>query len=189
MRIAPHLGGVSYVSELMHLGLLGILLIVLGSYFLNIQERHKGYILPFKALIRERGPRLMLLVALIWSITSNFDKIGIGHSSPIFWAVTVNVFIALVLLSIMLYRSGNNMRYIRTNFVALLPIGVCAAATSIFQMVAISLTLVVYVIAIKRTSAIMSVLFGHFVFKEKGVRERLTGAVTMLAGVLCIAFS
>jgi len=81
------------------------------------------------------------------------------------------------------------MRYIRTNFVALLPIGVCAAATSIFQMVAISLTLVVYVIAIKRTSAIMSVLFGHFVFKEKGVRERLTGAVTMLAGVLCIAFS
>jgi uncharacterized membrane protein len=42
------------------------------------------------------------------------------------------------------------------------------------------------VISIKRTSVIMSVLFGHFLFKEKDVRERLAGAGVMLVGVIVI---
>lgn len=57
----------------------------------------------------------------------------------------------------------------------LFPIGLFNALTSIFQMTAISLTLVVYVISIKRTSAIMSALFGHLIFKEKDIGERLMG--------------
>lgn len=56
-------------------GLIGVLLIVLGSYTLNIKQRHEGYLVPFKALLKETGPKLMLLVAFIWSITSNFDKV------------------------------------------------------------------------------------------------------------------
>jgi uncharacterized membrane protein len=61
--------------------------------------------------------------------------------------------------------------------------------TSIFQMTAINLTLVSYVISIKRTSVIMSVLFGYFIFKEKGLKERLTGTSIMVIGVLSIALS
>ncbi|NQE45056.1 hypothetical protein C5S31_03410 [ANME-1 cluster archaeon GoMg2] len=40
--------------------------------------------------------------------------------------------------------------------------------------------------AIKRTSAIMGVLFGYAIFKEEGLRERLTGVVGMVVGVLFI---
>jgi len=56
-------------------------------------------------------------------------------------------------------------------------------------MKAISLTLVAYVIAIKRTSVIISVIFGHSIFKEKGIKERLLGAIIMVIGVLFITLS
>lgn len=170
-------------------GLIGVLLIVFGSYTLNIKERHEGFLAPFRALLKETGPKLMLLVAIIVSITSNFDKIGVQNSSPIFWAIAVNFIIILVMLPIMLYKSKGAIENIRTNYKVLLPVGLFSALTLIFQMTAISLTLVAYVISIKRTSAIMSVLFGHLIFKEKGIRERLAGAIIMVIGVLFITLS
>ncbi|MCP4148286.1 MAG: EamA family transporter, partial [bacterium] len=44
-------------------GISGIILVVLGAYFLNIKEKSSGLAAPFKALLREKGPRLMLGVA------------------------------------------------------------------------------------------------------------------------------
>jgi uncharacterized membrane protein len=58
----------------------GVLLIILGSYVLNLKEKQRGYLAPFRAILEQRGPRLMVLVAFIWSITSNFDKIGVLNS-------------------------------------------------------------------------------------------------------------
>ncbi|MCK5259579.1 MAG: hypothetical protein KAJ70_00825 [Candidatus Omnitrophica bacterium] len=55
-------------------------------------------------------------------------------------------------------------------------------------MIAIKMTLVPYLIAVKRTSVIMTSLFGLFLFKEKGLRERLIGVVLMVLGVLMISF-
>ncbi|MGZ7066894.1 MAG: hypothetical protein ACXVHT_01170 [Methanobacterium sp.] len=46
-----------------------------------------------------------------------------------------------------------------------------------------------YVIAIKRTSTIMSVLFGSLIFKEKGIKGRLLGAGIMVLGVILITLS
>jgi uncharacterized membrane protein len=54
-------------------------------------------------------------------------------------------------------------------------------------MQAVSLTLVAYVISIKRTSVLMSVGFGHFIFKEKGIQERSLGAAIMILGVAIIS--
>jgi len=169
-------------------GLIGVILIVFGSYTLNIKQRHKGYLAPFKALLKERGPKLMLLVAFIWSITSNFDKIGVQNSSAIFWVIVTNIFITLAMLPIVLHKSQRNVQQI-TNFKALLPIGLFGALTLIFQMTAINLTLVAYVISIKRISTIISVLFGYLIFREKGIKERLLGAIIMVIGVAFIALS
>lgn len=171
------------------LGLAGIILIVSGSYVLNIKERHKGYLAPFKALIKESGPKLMLAVAFIWSITANFDKIGVQNSSPVFWSVAIRSFLTITLLPIMLYKSQNNLSKTSANLKTLVPIGLFSALSQFFQMTAISLSLVAYVISIKRTSTAMNVVAGHFIFKEKGIKERLSGAILMIIGVLLITLS
>lgn len=196
------------------LGLVGIFLIVLGSYILNIKEWKQGYLAPFQALLRERGPRLMLVVAFIWSVTSNFDKIGVTNSSPIIWIVAVNLFIVIFLLPVIIHWYSKTKSHpdisdshpeisdnksspennkdlvilIQQNYKNLIFLGIFSALTSIFQMYALTLTLVAYVIAIKRTSVVFSVLWGHYLFREKGVKERLLGASIMVLGVVLIAY-
>jgi drug/metabolite transporter (DMT)-like permease len=212
------------------LGLMGIFLIVSGSYLLNIKEWKQGYLAPFKALFRERGPKLMLIVAFLWSITSNYDKVGALNSSPIIWILAVNLFIAICMIPIFIKYSlksshetsvlsqssketsglssyskktsclspSSQIRssrdkdigvLIQQNRKILVIMGLLSTLTSIFQIYAITLTLVAYVIAIKRTSVVFSVLWGHYIFHEKGVKERLLGASIMVMGVVCIVLS
>ncbi len=168
-------------------GVIGILLIVGGAYTLKIKEIKKGYLAPFKALLREKGPRLMLIVAFLWSISSNFDKIGIQESSTLFWVFAWTAFIVIGMFPIMLYKSGKNLRQIPQNFRSLVPIGVFSGIMILCQVTALKLTLVAYVISLKKTSALLSVLWGFLIFKEKGIKERLLGVAMMVAGVVMIA--
>ncbi|MDI6806664.1 MAG: DMT family transporter, partial [Candidatus Aenigmarchaeota archaeon] len=168
-------------------GIIGICLIVFGSYLLNIQEVRKSLLAPFKALIKEKGPVLMLLVAFIWSITANIDKIAVLHSNPFFYAIVGNVFLSLALFPIMFLKSKQNLKQFPINIKALIPIGLFSALMFIFQLSAIMLTLVVYVIVIKRTSAIFSIFYGRFIFKEVNIKERLLGTIIMILGVLLIS--
>ncbi|NOQ24314.1 MAG: EamA family transporter [Bacteroidales bacterium] len=167
-------------------GLIGIFLIVFGSYILNIKKRKDGFLAPFKALLSNKGAQIMLLVAFIWSITSNFDKIGLQHSSPVFYGIAVNVFITIGITPIVFIKSRKNLNQIPKNLKSLIPVGIFHGFMMLFHMIAISMTLVAYLISIKRTSAVISVLFGVIIFKEKGLKERILGAIIMIIGVLCI---
>ena len=95
--------------------------------------------------------------------------------------------ITLILLFIVVYfKSRSNIKLIKTNYKILLPMGLFSALSLTFQMAAINLALVAYVISIKRASAILTVLYGYFIFKEKGIKERLIGVIIMIVGVLVI---
>lgn len=170
------------------MGLIGVLLIVSGSYFLNIGERSKGFFAPIKALFVEKGARFMFVVAFIWSITSNLDKIGVKNSSPVFWAFSQTAFIAIVLLPLIIRRS-QKVKEINNNLKALIPIGLFSALLLFFQMTAINLAPVSYVTSLKRTSVLITVLLGYFIFKEKNIKERILGALIMVLGILFITLS
>ena len=171
------------------IGVFGVLLIVGGSYMLNIQSRGQGILEPFRRLLVDRGPRLMLLVAFIWSFTSNIDKIGVQNSSPIFWSVAMTGFLAVSLFPIMLRYSDHSKEKIMSQAKPLIALGVFNALTFVTQMIAINFVFVAYVISIKRGSAILSVFWGHLFFDEKGLRERLVGVIIMVAGVFLITLS
>ncbi|MBZ8180757.1 EamA family transporter [Oscillatoria salina] len=165
---------------------IGIFLIVIGSYILNLKEKEKGYLVPLKALVTEKGSKLMLLVAFIWSITSAVDKLGIENSSPTFWAIANYSFIAIAMLPIMLFKAKHSLKQIPQNLLTLIPIGLFQGAAILLQMQAISMTLVAYVISVKRLSALITVLLGYLIFHEQGIKARATGAAVMIAGVLVI---
>lgn len=165
---------------------IGVFLIVIGSYLLNIKEKSQGYLAPFKALLHQPGSKLMLLVAFLWSITTNFDKIGVQNSSPIFWVFALLTSMSVLLLPVLLHKTSNPKRQIIQYLPMLMATGFFNALGVIFQMQALTMTLVVQVIALKRTSVLMGVLFGHFIFKEKDIQERFLGAAIMMGGVLFI---
>jgi len=172
-------------------GLLGVFLIVFGSYTLNIKKRKDGYLAPLRAIFKERGALLMLIVAFLWSISSSFDKIGVQNSAPIFWAISVNMFVTLILFPVMLFRLRKlkmpfSSKKIFQGLKTLVPMGIATALMLACQMTAINMALVIYVSSIRETSAVVSVLFGYFIFKEKNIKERLVGSVIMVVGVLFI---
>ena len=166
---------------------IGIFLIVTGSYLLNIKDKSHGYLAPFKALVKEPGPKLMLMVAFLWSITSNFDKIGVQNSSPIFWIFSIFGTMSILLLPVLLHKTPNPSRKILKQLPMLAAMGFFNAIGVLCQMQTLTLTLVVQVIAIKRTSVLMGVLFGHFIFNEKDIQQRLLGAAIMVLGVFVIS--
>ena len=56
-------------------GLFGILLIVIGAYLLNVRATKHGVLGPIKAIKKERGSVLMIIVALIYSVTSTLGRL------------------------------------------------------------------------------------------------------------------
>lgn len=167
-------------------GIAGIFLIVTGSYLLNLREWSKGLFAPFRALLREPGPRLMLLVAVIWSFSGNIDKIGIENSSKLFWLVTQFGLIGILLTFVVAFREGRKaFRIFRAGYAPWL-VAVFQASGAVCQMTALTMTIVPYVISIKRLSVIFGVILGSLLFKEPGLKARLPAAALMCAGVFLI---
>lgn len=168
-------------------GIAGVLCIVAGSYFLQFSSRKKGFLAPFATLFSEKGPRLMLLVAFLWSITANIDKVGVQNSSPFFWVISVSVFLFIGMIPLVFWKARGQVPHLKNNFAVIFPVGLFTALTLIFQMHAIELTHVAYVIAVKRTSALFVVFFGVIFFKEKGFGNRVFAVLIMLLGVALIS--
>ncbi len=168
-------------------GVAGVLCIVVGSYFLQFSSRKKGLWAPFKALFSEKGPRLMLLVAFLWSITANIDKVGVQNSSPFFWVISVSIFLFVGMIPLVIWKARGQVSHLKNNFAVIFPVGLFTALTLIFQMHAIELTHVAYVIAVKRTSALFVVFFGVIFFKERGLGNRVFAVLIMLLGVALIS--
>jgi drug/metabolite transporter (DMT)-like permease len=165
----------------------GIAAIVVGSYVLNLKQRKRGILAPLRALLQQRGAQLMLLVAFIWSFSSTIDKVGVRNSSPSFWAGANFSFIATSMLPLVLVKSPQGIRPVLQYLPVLAPVGLLQGAAVLCQMQAISLTLVAHVISVKRTSTLLSVLWGHLLFRERGLLERASGAAIMVGGVALIA--
>ncbi|MEM9944945.1 MAG: DMT family transporter [Cyanobacteria bacterium P01_D01_bin.36] len=168
---------------------IGVVLLVVGSYVLNLNLGTRQHPFePLSAMARNPGSRLMLCVAFIWSITSNFDKIGVRGSSPLLWAISLFTVIATGMVPFVFFRPNSpGIQPLLGEWRLLGLTGVFNAIAITFQMLALPLAPVAQVIAVKRMSALISVIFGHFFFNEKGFETRLTGAAIMVCGVVIMA--
>jgi len=165
-------------------GFAGIFLITVGAYLLNAKASSLGLLGPIKAIAKERGSVLMIIVAIIYSVTSTIGKIAVQHSSPIFFGFFYPLLLTIA-LSIVVGAKGT-LHGVVSRPATFLTIGIFTAIMILSHFLAISMADVAYVISIKRTSLIFSVLYGWVVFKEVDIGERLLGSGLMLAGIVSI---
>ena len=192
-------------------GFLGICIIVSGSYVLNISAGHEHVLDPVRSMMRNRASWYMLLVAFLFAVSINFDKIALLNSDPFFgMALTVlSIGIAFLLISayyltVRCYQNTdlppNPLKKSelqetpagsvpQKQFVILtLLVGLFVAIEAASINVAYTLQIVPYVIAIKRLSIIFMVLYGTIVLAEGDITKRVTGAVIMVFGAMIILF-
>ena len=168
------------------LGGAGVLLIALGAYFLKI-NRTDTILEPIKKLWEERGVQLIMVVVLIYSVTANTDKIGVNMSSPVMWPLTIYTFSSLFMLPVMMKKSGEWKKKIATEWKPLALLGGLGGISIILQMTAFKLTLVSYVVSIKRLSIPLTVILSYFLLREKeGFKQRIAGSIIMAVGALLI---
>jgi drug/metabolite transporter (DMT)-like permease len=169
-------------------GMAGILFIALGAYLLNIHTRKEGWLEPLRAILREGGSRKMIAVAFLYSLTSNLGKVAIQHSSPEFFGVVYFPLLALLSLPFLGMTAGGTSAYraLLTRKGIFVLIGFFQALMIFTHVSAISLIEVPYMISVKRTSLLFTILLGHFFFEEEHVQARILGAACMVAGVALI---
>jgi uncharacterized membrane protein len=86
-------------------------------------------------------------------------------------------------------KNRGRLKISKKDILPLSSIGVTFALMIIFHMLAMSLVNVAYMISIKRTSLLFSILYGHLLFKEEKITEKVLGAIIMLFGFVLIVFS
>jgi len=170
-------------------GIIGMILIVIGSYLLNVNLKSQNLFAPLKALFQNKGTRYMLIVAVIWAVSANFDKLSIQYSSVYQHILFVNIFVFIGITIVVGSMKKLKISEIHKDRKNLLIMSLFTTTTYIFQMTALSLTLVAYVISLKRVSGLISVFLGHFILGEPNLRERLFGAFLMFLGVVFIVLA
>jgi drug/metabolite transporter (DMT)-like permease len=187
-------------------GVFGICIIVSGSYVLNIAAGYHHFLDPVRSMVQNRGSWYMLIVAFLFAVSINFDKVTLLNSDPFFgMALTVlSIGIAFLLVSAYSPIAGRRSPPDRSphgpdqedspkrafspvHLTALsLLIGLCVAIEAASINIAYSLQIVAYVIALKRLSIIFMVLYGTIVFSEHEIAQRVMGAALMVSGAIII---
>jgi drug/metabolite transporter (DMT)-like permease len=172
-------------------GAVGIFLLAAGSYSLYLHEMRNGILEPLKAVMKEKGSVLMILVAFIYSITSSLGKMAIEYSSPLFFGASYFIVMTILFTPVALMMGRNNTRtFIQgKKYSALILPGIFYSIMIASHMLAMSLTKVAYMISLKRTSVIIGVIYGYFFFTEKNIRARLSGVFLMFIGFVMIVTS
>ena len=170
------------------MGFMGIIVTVIGSYIINIKHITKGYLEPFKKMLSDKGTFYMLIVAFLFSITSNLVKIGINMSNPAYFIFVDYLLASIILLPVFLKEPKYTMK-ISKNLKWIFVLAVSTAAMELLISVAVKLAIIPYVLSLKRTSVIFSVILGFLLFREKNFNNALIGSAIMFAGALLIMLS
>jgi drug/metabolite transporter (DMT)-like permease len=192
---------------------IGVFLVLIGSLAINRQLFANGWLEPAKAIIREKGSRYMTIVALLLTCTAALDKWFVtsgnnatfseGLARALTLCIGKCVMLSLFLSGLTFLRLGDWKSFraksktfsqaaagIKWNNVWrdvptwLILAGAFEAAVLVLQLTALRFTPVAVVLSIKRSGILLACVVGWFMFKERGITDRVIGSFVMLAGVL-----
>ena len=165
-------------------GVGGILLIILGAYGLQIPPGQ--WYQPIRGLFQDKGTRLMIGVAALWSVSATVEKVAVVNSSPLFYGVVINSLLGATYTLYLIIRHPMVFRGRGNGWMRFGLLGLVSAAMVVVQFYALLHLFVSYVIAFKRAGVLVSVLLGYFLFREKGIIRHLLFSLLMILGAYLI---
>ena len=170
----------------------GISLLILGSYVLELEKKSRIFD-PLKKLIKLRYAKYILIAILMYSITAVAERyILVAYDLQVSaYIFLVHIFLALHFM-IMLSTFHDGIKGIKNGFKkAGLPILLVSFFTVIHrftQIAAFKLAYVGIVLAIKRTSSLLTVIIGGELFHEKNIMRKSIATAIMIIGAVLIVF-
>ena len=163
------------------LGTAGILIIVAGCIIiLNKFSSDK-----FKSSLRVVGTSL--ISAFFFALNACFDWLAVHEASPVMSGFAMSLCSCFLILPLM-GRVPNWKSQFRTNYKPFLLRGVFEAAFMISKLAALQFISAHYTSALTKTSILVSIIGGGFLFKEENIKRRLLGSALIIIGVVIIIF-
>lgn len=181
------------------LGAVGVLVVSLGVYFLEAtkyleatkEKLSLGNLLgPVKAIMKNRASRYMLATVLLWSVTTPLQKVAVGQSNVAFMGVCYLTGCSILIVFQRIIRKQSVAKVVWPVGVSrLIPIGIFAGFGSIFQYSALSFLAPVYVIALKNTILLWSVLWDKVIFHQIVTRAQMISIIIVTIGSIMVGVS
>jgi drug/metabolite transporter (DMT)-like permease len=172
-------------------GLLGILLIVSGSWLLNFEKYDRltlrTLLGPLRAILVNPGSRLMLATAAIYAITSVGGKSAMQWMPPEQFGAFYFALLGSVTLLLFGLTHPASLRVRRHGLGPLLIVAGLMAVMVVTHFMALAQVEAAYMIAVKRTSLLFGILYGALLFGERHLGRHLIAGVLMVAGVAAIS--
>jgi drug/metabolite transporter (DMT)-like permease len=171
-------------------GFSGIMLVVFGAWLLNIEhargERFDA-LAPFRAIVSERGSRLMLITAALYSLTSVLGKGALAYTTPLFFGTMYYVVIGFAVVVVFSFGNRAAVNVLWRKPVAHMAIGLFMSIMVLSHFYAIQYIEVAYMIAVKRSSLLFGMVYSVLLFHERARIEHFFAGAMMVAGVYLIA--
>jgi drug/metabolite transporter (DMT)-like permease len=172
-------------------GIIGVCIVFLGTYMLDVKEDSRDLLGPFKHLITDRPSQFMMGFAILYSINMALTRFGLEMSSAESWVVARALIGVVIMSSLVTIKQTSRMQLRRLMTYSpwkLIVFGASGAAVVFLRTWATDLTLVSYVAAVINLQVVFDVLIGHFFFQEKHWLQRLEGSTIMVFGAAVIIF-
>lgn len=179
--------GYVFLDEMPNLwGIAGIVLTCIGGYVLNLAPGKRSVFEPIKAVFRETGSWLMLIVALLFAFSAVIGKKAIIHSSPLFFTMTFFAVLSFLTVLGLLILGRIRLGTFRDEWVKGVVAGGLFFIHCLAHGFAISMVKASYMISVKRLFPLIGIIYGRLFFKEKDTAVRFAGAGLMVAGGVLI---
>lgn len=167
------------------IGFLGVLAIVIGTFFLGWVSGGRSVIGAFRSVFSEPGTWLVTIATFLTAISITVAKFTFQYASPMLTAFYLVAALGLVLTPLAFWRPASVPAERRRTLFSTL--GLASGLSFGLHYTGLSLLPAVYFISVKRVSMLFNVLWGRFVFHEEHALKRLIGAVLMVVGIILIA--
>ena len=185
------LWGITLLGErLSMLGVCGILLVIFGTYSIQLQKLSLAEMLrPFRNL-RSPAVRDALAAGFIYSIGSIAEKTGVKNYSPLYFTYILVLIMFLLMSCNMLrpkYRALINEE-MREHWRPILCSGPIMMASFLTFRYGLNMSPVSYAVPVRQISIVCGVLIGIIFLLESFGRIRLISALFIVAGAVLIRF-
>lgn len=171
-------------------GAAGVLLVVAGAWLLNSAHARardwRSWAAPFAAMLDEPGSRMMLAVAAIYAVTATLGKGAMRYLPPESFGAFYFALLGMAVFVLFVLPRPRVLLKLASHFWRVLGVGVLMSLMVYTHFLAIQQVEVAYMIAVKRLSLLIGILYGVLLFQETGLIARLPAGALMLAGVMLI---
>lgn len=191
VALVPLLALLCLNERLSPLGGTGIALVVAGIAAMHAAARvPSGHARPRDGQpARTAGLGWAVLTGLTIATYSVIDKAGVARVHPLAYISAMGVGMSLLLAPFVLRRRDSLAREWRMNGRAIAVASTMNLTSYLLVLFAFRLSKAGYVVAVRETSIVLSVLIGTVLMREGHVAPRLAGAAIVLAGVACVALA